>query len=276
MDCKPVIVKPLKSKHSLPEFSQKLNALMTLFDRIKTLQNMQSLDFWTPLLEKEAYFALQNTKIHHSLNALKSSSAFKDHASIKFYNYLETLKKISRMKKKRTYNSSFFCMLHKGIQKDLSKHLRDLGKLRKRQNWIGPEGCNKEEAYFFPPEARFIKHHLDALNDYLHSSKDHPLIKLALFFAQFLIIHPFMDGNGRVIRSIVGLYLKDQNFLSYPVFGISEYLKKNRLRYFETLYLITEKSDFIPWIRFFLNGLKQSATNQLSLMRKLMANKVFK
>jgi fido (protein-threonine AMPylation protein) len=161
--------------------------------------------------------------------------------------------------------------LHSLIQHALTSRKSDIGHYRNRQNWIGPEGCHKDDAYFFPPKASEVRKDLEMLFDSLDSSTKDPLLQLAEYFSLFLIIHPFMDGNGRVIRSLCGVFLKQKMILISPILLMSSYFKKNRLRYFETLYEITEFQDQTSWIKFFLNGLIESARLQYKMMKKLSA-----
>jgi Fic family protein len=147
----------------------------------------------------------------------------------------------------------FFCRIHRAIKKD-STYTKDAGRIRNRQNWIGPEGCKIEEAYFYPPLASRIRPLLRNLEAYLAKNDVDPLAQLAIAFAQFLIIHPFMDGNGRVARIFIPVFAVRKNLLSKPALLLSEYFEANRPDYFQKLFFISGNDAWEDWIAFFLTG----------------------
>jgi len=156
-----------------------------------------------------------------------------------------------QMIKKRPFSISFFCELHGMVKKDEGKYT---GKIRDSQNWIGPEGKGIKEAYFIPPTVGVMKKRMENLLFFLHSEEPDPLVKLAIGFAQFLIVHPFMDGNGRVGRAMIPLFAYRSKMTSAPILYLSRYFKKNRLTYFERLYGITTHNEWEAWIEFFMKG----------------------
>ncbi len=98
----------------------------------------------------------------------------------------------------------FFCAIHALIKQD-HPNPQEVGQIRSRQNWIGPEGAPREDAYFLPPPPGKVLPLLRNLESYLKEDSPDPLVQLAIGFAQFLVIHPFMDGNGRVSQSLGSL-----------------------------------------------------------------------
>lgn len=146
----------------------------------------------------------------------------------------------------------------------------ELGRLRTRQNWIGPEGCKIEEAYFFPPAPQQVMTLMKNLIGYLHGEERDKLVQTAIFFAQLLIIHPFMDGNGRVGRLLIPIILCKKKILSTPLFFMSSYFKTERLRYFQKLNAISEEDDWIGWIRFFLQGIIKQGEKSCSQVQALV------
>lgn len=136
------------------------------------------------------------------------------------------------------------------------------GEFRLEQNWIGPIGCNIEDAKYVPPSPTDM---MDALNNweqYINSEEVDILLQLAFLHAQFEIIHPFLDGNGRIGRILIPVFLYAKNYLKSPVFYLSEYLENNRDEYYEKLNNITSKGDWQSWIEFFLDAIiKQSEVN---------------
>lgn len=141
---------------------------------------------------------------------------------------------------------------------------RDIGKIRNRQNWIGEIGCKMEDAYFYPPPAADIHPLMRNLSSFLSQKKVEPIVQIAIAFAQFLIIHPFMDGNGRVGRVLIPSLAQRKNLLSQPALFMSEYLEHERSEYFQRLFQISENNQWEAWIAFFLKGV----ISQTSLTQK--------
>jgi Fic family protein len=153
---------------------------------------------------------------------------------------------------RKKIGTQFFCSLHKEIKKDGAKP-KDIGRIRDRQNWIGEEGCKMEEAYFYPPAASRVRPLLNNLESYLSRQDLDPLVQIAIGFAQFLVIHPFMDGNGRVARIFIPVLAYRKKLLSESALFLSEYFEANRIEYFQKLFRIT-KNEWENWIAFFLEG----------------------
>jgi Fic family protein len=254
----PVKIKDLKLKNTFKKSKNEIALIYELIDILEAYYQKFPSSVFHLLDLKEAFEGLQNMKPKASFKKVMADSKH-----IKFLNYQSALKKLSRRKK---VTIPLILQTHLLIQKNIKK---DAGKIREAQNWIGPEGCSIDEAYFLPPKASDILKNLKALFSYLEDSQDEPIIKLALFFAQFLVIHPFMDGNGRCMRAILSPLSKQLNITKMCPLFISGYFKKHRLRYFETLYLITEKNDFRPWIQFFLKAMISSLKTQVFFCRKL-------
>lgn len=162
--------------------------------------------------------------------------------------------------KKEPISFALMYKLHSLLKKDIAAPWNlPIGRFRDRQNWIGPEGENIEKAYFLPPRAKDVPKFMHNLKHYLHTKDQDPLVQLAIFFAQLLIIHPFMDGNGRVGRILIPAFLQEKKLISSPRFFMSAYFKEHRLVYFEKLFCITLEKDWEGWIDFFLQGIIDTA-----------------
>jgi Fic family protein len=152
--------------------------------------------------------------------------------------------------------------LHRILLSDVRGQNKDPGEIRRRQNWIVSPGTPIENATFVPPDPFII---LDALSDweaYIHKEEKDITVQLALIKAQFELIHPFLDGNGRIGRMLVPLVLYDKKMLSEPTFYISSYFEKNRDIYYDRLHAISQEHDWNGWISFFLQALiEQSSEN---------------
>lgn len=133
------------------------------------------------------------------------------------------------------------------------------GAFRTVQNWIGPRGCTIEQARFVPPSPLVMQTAMENLAQYVLSDDVDPLVQLAVIHAQFEIVHPFKDGNGRLGRMLIPLFLYQKGVLQRPMFYLSEYLEENDGEYRDRLLAITDNGDWQGWIEFFLQALHQQA-----------------
>lgn len=133
------------------------------------------------------------------------------------------------------------------------------GELRRSQNWIG--GTRPGNAAFVPPPAERVPSLLAELEKFIHAStpKLPPLVKTALVHAQFETIHPFLDGNGRLGRLLIGALLEQWGLLPEPLLYLSGYLKKHQAEYYRSLSAIRTDGDWEAWIAFFLDGVAAAA-----------------
>lgn len=155
---------------------------------------------------------------------------------------------------KKPLGRPFFCKLHAILKKD-APNPAEIGRLRRRQNWIGEEGCSIEEAYYFPPKANLLPKYLKDWQRYA-SQKEESLTHLAILFAQLLVIHPFMDGNGRVARHYIPAFLYRKKLLSKPFLFMSAYFETHKLQYMQKLFDISEKGAWESWVVYFLKGIE--------------------
>ncbi|MDA3971263.1 MAG: Fic family protein [Desulfobulbaceae bacterium] len=133
------------------------------------------------------------------------------------------------------------------------------GSFRTEQNWIGKKGTPIEEARFIPPDPLLMQDAMINLEEYINFDDIDPLVQLAILHAQFEIIHPFVDGNGRLGRMLIPLFLYQKNVLQRPMFYLSEYLDEADEEYRGRLLAITDDNDWQGWIEFFLLALQHQA-----------------
>jgi len=164
-------------------------------------------------------------------------------------------------------NSYFLCKIHALVKRD-APNPAEIGCFRKRQNWIGAQGCPIEEAYFFPPKARFVPKYIKEWAVY-QNKRNEPLVQLAILFAQLLIIHPFMDGNGRVARIHIPAFLYKKKLLSQPFLFMSPYFEAHQIQYFQKLFNLSEESDWESWILYFLKGISIRAQRMEGQVRRI-------
>lgn len=146
---------------------------------------------------------------------------------------------------------------------------KDRGNLRRMQVYIGTPGTPIEEATYIPPPITELPHLLSNWEAYINSEQEKdPLIQMGIAHYQFEAIHPFMDGNGRIGRLLIPLFLYQKKLLSYPLLYISEFFEKNRKDYYDLLRRVSEEEDWENWIRFFLTALTdQSLKTQVTVLK---------
>ena len=145
------------------------------------------------------------------------------------------------------------------------------GEFRKSQNWIGHAGSTLKDASFIPPAPDEMNICLSDLEKYMHEDSDvSDLIKIALIHYQFETIHPFLDGNGRMGRLLIILYLREQGLIEYPVLYLSYFFKKNRNRYYELLNNIRIKGEFEECIKFFIDGICEISEDAITSIQKII------
>jgi len=136
--------------------------------------------------------------------------------------------------------------------------------------WIGPPGSTIETARYIPCPADLLTGAMDALESYIHVVTPDPLVQLAILHAEFESIHPFLDGNGRMGRLLVPLFMFDKDLLSSPSFYISEYLESNQDEYYERLLAVSRDDDWTGWCAFFLTALTEQARAYQRKVRDIM------
>jgi Fic family protein len=134
------------------------------------------------------------------------------------------------------------------------------GEFRRSQNWIGPNGCHLNEASFVPPPHYEIGPAMSAWEKYVNcDSKEPPLVKMALMHYQFETIHPFLNGNGRIGRLLITLYLCKAGCLSQPLLYLSGFFDETRDEYYRLLMNVSRKGAWREWIDYFLRGVRLQA-----------------
>lgn len=152
--------------------------------------------------------------------------------------------------------------LHRILMSSVRGQDKTPGEFRVDQNWIGKPGCTLEQASFVPPNPLQLLDHLQAWERYLDSDDADFLLQTAVMHAQFELLHPFKDGNGRIGRILIPLFLYQKRALSQPMFYLSEFLEGHRDEYYLRLKAISSDGDWNGWIAFFLRAVAlQAAQN---------------
>jgi len=152
---------------------------------------------------------------------------------------------------------------HRVLMQGVRGRHKSPGEYRKIPNWIGSHGCTIEEARFIPCPVNHLPETMATWERYLHGETSDRLGQLALVYAEFEALHPFLDGNGRLGRLIVPLFLFEKGLLSSPNFYISEHLEHKWDGYYEHLLAVSWYGEWTGWVAFFLRALiAQGETNQ--------------
>ncbi len=160
-----------------------------------------------------------------------------------------------------------FCLnllrdMHAVLMDSVRGQNKNRGNFRRIQNWIGPPGSTIENAVFVPPSPERLMDFLDNFEKYYHWEEKDPLVHLAILHGQFEVIHPFLDGNGRIGRLMLPLFLFDKGLLSSPNFYMSAFFEANRQEYYQKLRRISTDDDWPGWIEYFLGGvIEQTGQN---------------
>jgi len=160
--------------------------------------------------------------------------------------------------------------LHRILMDSVRGQDKAPGEFRTDQNFIGKPGSTIEQATFVPPSPLQLLDHLQAWEKYLDFDDIDKLIQTAIVHAQFELIHPFKDGNGRIGRILIPLFLYQKRALSQPMFYLSEYLESHRDEYYQRLKAISAENDWNGWIAFFLKGVMAQAEQNGRRVRQIM------
>lgn len=219
----------------------------------------------SPLTTNEAVLS---SKIEGTLASLEEVLAFEASPDIKNEKYHDIQEIINYRK---AMNHAVKWLDNKPITLNLIKEIHGIlldsvrgkdkarGEFRRTGNYIGKPGSKLEDAVYIPPEPVTLMEHLSNFEKYIHYDEKDRLVQLAIVHAQFEIIHPFLDGNGRLGRILIPLFLFEKKVLQSPMFYISEYLEKNREEYYAHLRAISDEKNWDAWIEFFLTAVLEQA-----------------
>lgn len=185
-------------------------------------------------------------------------------------NYRQALTVAAEILQERPLRLGLVKALHKTLMDSVRGQDKEPGEFRKTQNWIGPNGCTQETATFVPPNPMQLPGHLEAWERYLESDDVDPLLQTAVVHAQFEILHPFKDGNGRIGRLLIPLFLYSKRRLSTPMFYLSAFLEANRPEYYARLAAITRDGDWTGWIAFFLRAIAEQAKTNIVRVQAIL------
>jgi len=170
-------------------------------------------------------------------------------------------------------SSRLLCEMHAMLLQNVrgGELTKTPGEFRRTQNWIGRPGASLQEATFVPPPPEELHACLGAWENYLHSDSPEPiLVKCALIHYQFESIHPFLDGNGRIGRLLITLFLCSTGSLSQPLLYLSGFFDEYRDDYYRSLLAVSQKGAWVEWLRYFLTGVRNQARAALEDTKRIL------
>ncbi len=172
--------------------------------------------------------------------------------------------------KKRDFSDEFFFEIHKALMEGNVRKPSLIGAYRTAQNYIGKYD-KIHSITFIPPTPDKVPELMNNLIEYINNPADkfRPLVRTAIIHAQFETIHPFMDGNGRVGRMLIPMYLFSQKQIELPCFFISEALERDKLRYYTLLNNIRTDGDWNEWIKFFLAAVIKQCKKYIQIITEI-------
>jgi Fic family protein len=227
-----------------------------------------------PYLKKEALSSsrIEGTRISLSDYFLTEAKGIEkeDIEATEVGNYIRSMNYALKRIEKEPITTELIKEMHEILMKGVRGNELLPGNFRPVQNWIGPPNTKIQDATFVPPPKEEVEELINGLIDYLNRYDETPLlIKCALMHYQFETIHPFCDGNGRIGRSLITLYLCKKNKISKPLLYASDYFEKHRRQYYEILLNTNKTGNFGEWIKFFLEAVKVQSEDALERTIKI-------
>lgn len=251
------------------------NAALARYDGL--LQAMVNPDILlSPLTDQEAVLSSKIEGTQATLEEVLEHEAgrqydeHKTHDIQEVLNYRTALRLAKNYLDERPIRLGLVLQLHKILMSSVRGQNKTPGQFRQDQNWIGPTGCTIEEASFVPPNPLQLNDHLQAWETYINGSDFDVLAQAAVMHAQFELIHPFKDGNGRMGRLLIPLFLYSKKRLYSPMFYLSAYLEANRDEYYVRLQRISREADWTGWIEFFLRAIIEQAISNTQKAKDIM------
>lgn len=279
---------PLEDIVDIHEFIEELleaNKLIAIYEVLLSKSKLDPNLLLAPITLKEA---IQSTRIEGTQITLDDMLEYgadeaKSTVDIReVLNYSRALSEGENLIKRLPISSRVIKELHRILlEGEVRGNSRNPGEFRAIQNFIGPPGCNIQTASFIPPEPQLVPEYMSNLEKYINEPTDNlnDIIRIAIIHAQFETIHPFLDGNGRIGRILVPLYLYDKGVISSPNFFVSESLEKDKFKYYKLLNDIRVENEqetqklasqkWNEWIKFFINATIIQANKNIKLIEDI-------
>lgn len=185
-------------------------------------------------------------------------------------NYINAMNAAIKALDQLPFSSRLIRETHRVLMQGVRGSKKQPGEFRSSQNWIG--GASINDAIFVPPVHTSIQELMADIEKFVHDDNKYfpELLKIGIVHYQFETIHPFLDGNGRVGRLMIPLYLVSKGILRKPILYLSDFLERNRTLYYDNLMRAREKNDIDQWLKFFLVGIIETAKNGIETFDNIL------
>ena len=210
------------------------------------------------------------TNIEEALNEQENLDPEKRDDWQEVHNYVKAMNNAIQVLEKLPLSNRLIKNTHKILLSTGRGEHKSPGEFRISQNWIG--GTSLSDAVFIPPAHEGLPELLSDLELFLNNTNINipHLIRIAIAHYQFETIHPFLDGNGRIGRLLISLYLVHSKVLQKPLLYLSDFFEKNKTLYYDNLTFVRTKNDMSQWIKYFLEGVSQTAENSAQTLKKII------
>ncbi len=221
--------------------------------------------------------ATQSSKIEGTKTSIEDALLERDEIQeekrddwVEVWNYIEALNEAIGLLNKLPISTRLIKQTHKILMQGVRGERKLPGEFRSSQNWIG--GATLADAVFIPPVQESVGEYMSDLEKFIHNDQIllPELLKIALIHYQFETIHPFLDGNGRIGRLLIPLYLVEKEILKKPILYLSDFLENNRSHYYNNLTKVREENDLLQWFKFFLVGIIETAKKSADTFDKIL------
>jgi len=189
---------------------------------------------------------------------------------LEVHNFVEAMNSSIKTLDKLPLSNRLLKQTHKSLMRGARGNRKTPGEFRKSQNWIG--GASLRDAVFIPPHESGVNDLMADLEKFLHNENlaiPH-LIKIGIAHYQFETIHPFLDGNGRIGRLLITLYLVSNNLLAKPTLYLSDFFEKHRSLYYDNLTRVRTNNDLVQWLKFFLESVRQTSESSIQTFKNIV------